>query len=693
MVSRTILCIDTSGSTYTNFKYYQSVNRLISQHEEKTIISWNSSASFVDSKYYFDDQSAFGGTNFDKCLELVALIKSENIYLIVTTDGEIWDEDNCRELMEKTSLLKRIKFVELYFLGDEDRMNLKIITVFEGIPQRLFINNENVASVKATFNFEDINLQDLPSLKATIISKSKYLKPKKLYIILREWESKAINEITKKSTEFFKEPLKKFYDLKNCKDCAKLIKTEYNRFIEEKKKVQSNIQSVLNMLQKKNVYSLQNIKAINPDTEITPTEYSDEEEGIECDIMLDKCHNLCMLIKQLKEPILNENELKKFADYPFRILQHSDLIDKIIKTVEHFKVDYKSFEKLQKPLKSPFTRDFLKGVFIFHDNQNDVKKLLAHNSRSISILFGNENKLPGSHAVWNIVFLYIMAKYHPLWKQYNKLIFDEIKYLAENTYTYISLSSKINPNIKTKLCIALWYCVNVSPIAFPNSSKNILRVIGKDLYTFYADIYNTPDIDLTTLNIWSIWKYFVQNNNNKCINLDLEVIAQYQNYKIINEKIVFFKVENPALYDEIVLPPMKEDVCTFEIVFVKEVDLDEFAHISINLKTCHPYVICPITKKHWKECAISYNVGSESYIRLFRRYCIAYEKYPSSANDLILFHFEKNLLHNKLMIYPFNNFAVSVLNVFENVMKTYKCTEFLTTANKYYLEAIRLKME
>ncbi|GFT45375.1 uncharacterized protein TNCV_247631 [Trichonephila clavipes] len=253
MSSRIVFCIDTSGSTYGNFKYYKSVNKLVSQHKEKTIISWNSSAHIVDSRYFFNHEIAFGNTNFDECLKLLTSIKFQNIYLIVTTDGIVWNEDYCRELMKKTSLLKHIKFVELHFIGDEEDMNLKIITVFEGIPQKLFINNENVASVKSTFSIDDLNLQDLPSLKATIISKSKSLQPTELYKILQEWENKAINEITKEVTEFFKEPLKKFYDMKNCKDCAKLIKTEY--------------------------ISLQNIKAINPDTVIEPTEYSDEEEG------------------------------------------------------------------------------------------------------------------------------------------------------------------------------------------------------------------------------------------------------------------------------------------------------------------------------------------------------------------------------------------------------------------------------
>lgn len=426
---------------------------------------------------------------------------------------------------------------------------------------------------------------------------------------------------------------------------------------------------------------------------------------------------------------------KKFTECTLELLTHEDLWDKLSKSVEYFKVDLKTYERLPNKHTSPFTRDRLKGAYVFHNSNTDFEKLMLHNSRSISILFGKENKLPGNRYVWNVVFLYAMSKHHPVWKEHRDLLWDEIRYIAEYATVYISLSHLIHPNIKTKLEIALWYCVNVSPLAFPNSSKNRIRAIGLRLYEFYSDIYKVPKgISLELLKAWTLWKYFVSHHTKP--EMKSEIIAQFLNHKTIQGKLVFFtgpskerygylkhfdkelvvetylyfqKKENPSLYDEI-LP--RDDVqqimkkkSWFNSLKIKlfvqedrdeEKALEELSHVKINPKTCHPLVICPITQKHWKQCANRYDIFSESYVRLFRRYCNRYNRYPRRAEDLLLYHSEICWKHSRLMIY---NESImyskmnKILEIFESIVQLYSCDEFIKMTNRYCSESVRLKHE
>ncbi|GBO01915.1 hypothetical protein AVEN_200979-1 [Araneus ventricosus] len=741
-----IIAIDTSESTLFVPRYYTTVNTLIDKHPDSTLISWNTFAKFVTDKRVLSSSDAKGCTYFDKCLKLLLSLKGE-YHLIVTTDGQVYNETVCQNIVETSKLISTIKKVEIHFIGDLKKMNTKIISIFEKIPQvQGFQNGKPMGKTKPIFRLKDLQLENLRDenkfgdFLMEIVSK-KNIDKKELRKILKKFEVQILNEYSKEATDNLSGQITNFFSDKEHVACARFIQTKYSNYITDKKKIQSRIQQILNMLDNpQHMYSLENFKSLTDvpveeiTTEKTPLVLEETNCDVDCDIMFEQCMNVCMLIKDLvdeNDSILKTN-FKKFAECPFELLNHQDLLDRLSKFVEYYKVDLKTYKMLPNKHKSPFTRDKLKGAYVFHNSNTDFEKLILHNSRSISILFGKENKLPGNRYVWNVVFLYAMSKVHPVWKEYKDLLWDEIRYIAENATVYISLSNLINPNIKTKLEIALWYCVNVSPLAFPNSSKNRIRAAGSSLYEFYSDIYEIPEaVSLDLLNTWILWKYLVRNHTRP--GMKSEIIAQFFNHKTINDKLVFFtgpvkercgylkqfdkelimktyshfqNTEKPSLYDKIDLRDDIMEIKTWldslniKIMVQGDEDeekaLEELSHVKINPKTCHPFVICPKTKKYWKECANIYDIFSESYVRLFRKYCIRYKKFPLQAKDLIAYHSEICLSRERLMIY---NESImyskmnKILEIFASVMQLYSCDEFLKLTNMYCSESIRLQNE
>jgi hypothetical protein len=286
----------------------------------------------------------------------------------------------------------------------------------------------------------------------------------------------------------------------------------------------------------------------------------------------------------------------------------------------------------------------------------------------------------------------------------------------------------MNPPLYEKLNVCFWYIAKVSHVAFPNSKKNLLRSMDAApvILEFYNDVYDKVNVP-KEMNLWQLWKYFHLNKSNP--SFIFYILAHHLNYKIYKEgAIVLFqgkcseKVKdamdyiaeinistikslfdrlmlnsNVTPYDDLSNEPLDviEDVYTITPDCCK-VEGSNLDHVSINLKTCHPYVMCKVTGKHWKECAGDYNREKESYLRMFRRYCIKKNMYPETIEDLIVFINDYLLRHQKkpeIFCHCVENDLSKVLFLFKNVMEVYSCEDYLKKANKYCSEDLRLKME
>lgn len=646
----TVIAIDNSISTFYVENYCVSVNNVIKQYNKPKLLLWSERAFFYEGEF-IDDGLLFGtNTLLLPCLKLLENISYSK--LIVITDGRVKDIYECKKVWREHK-------VEVHLIGSEKNMDLEICTIFG--KQKIYFNNEPVASI----DINDINFSNLTEAKATIISKIKDLtkeEKNRLLQNLNSYEDKCLKN-------FPKDPADKIEDCwknNNIIECLKLVKSCYGNFTGDKKAFQSEIQNIRSLLLEcENVYNLSNLKPLQFEENVEATQ-------LECDILHEKCKQVCILVRETSEPILTHK-----VKSPFDLLNDMDVIEKILKCVEHYKIDFTSTYKNLNTDSSPFTRQKLKGVVVLHNGNIDVWQLINYNYKTLLMLYGND--LPGNRALWTVVFLYIIAKYHPVWKSYQDILFEEIRHIAYNVTTYMTLNPFLNPNMRVKMCIAFWYIANVS--TFPNSDVSL----GEGFYNFYCDLYGVPQV------------FDIQ----KC-NLN-EVRAQFQNYKIIKKNLIFLEGRCTKRYGLLSSFPLElvlnvKKIESFDVIprvnenkRLKEAT-EELKHVTVNILTGYPFVKCPITRKHWKECLKpSQYVKEESFIHLFGLYCKKYNRYPESE-DLWLFHakmFKDYVYNEKIHSFIFSN----VLEKFKGIMKTRNAASFVSLREFYRCEKRRLKME
>ncbi|KAF2898029.1 hypothetical protein ILUMI_08146 [Ignelater luminosus] len=742
MGCKTVICIDTSGSTSGNDEYFEKIKKILESETDKIIITWNSKAQITESEQFDSD----GCTEPQTFLNIIKEFKYD-YNLIVTTDGQVSDDDvrECKAIIESCNILDRIQSFKMYFIGHTGSMNLRISSPFNKLKNKqIIINDDEPINVIDINLVEELKYEDFKDEKTIVASILTLLqthpdKRNELRSQICKVANRIIGDLASKSS------IKEFYDKNDIDGCVEFVKKYDNS---EKKIFQQSMSIILAIFKTNDDYSLshlantnvcqkQQIKASNMD-------YDEEEisdQDFICDILLTKCGFPCILVKlvedsessnQDKFSIIPYKLSKKIAEHPFLILKHDDIIQKIVKRVEHQMIDLYAYNSLEDKSRSPFTRDTLKGVFIFHNDEADHDLIFKNNNRTISFIFGKDNKLPGNKVIWNILFLYILIKYHPAWKEHENKLKDEILYICKNVPSLITLTPLLNPTISENFEVCFWYIFNVAPKAFENTSSNVLRFLeGSDEFLKFHSYLSGQNLEKMNekLKIWNLWKYFSRNRVNK--NLKLEVLSQIQNHEVINDSIVllsgnlnsknehssecvckkfnvepeivinlyniFKKKSNPKLYDYVDFNAIHKDENKIPTVVIKDNFNDELLkHVSICITTCQPTVICPVTGKHWKECSGSYDVNTESYVRQFKRFCLAKGCYPKDVNELLVFYSNRiNFNSNDVMVCPLNikTCLQIVLDKYSDVVKKYPLEEYLDICDTECSEVERLEIE
>lgn len=121
------------------------------------------------------------------------------------------------------------------------------------------------------------------------------------------------------------------------------------------------------------------------------------------------------------------------------------------------------------------------------------------------------------------------------------------------------------------------------------------------------------------------------------------------------------------------------------------------SHVKINIATGHPFVTCGTSQKHWRKCAGLYDITKQSYIRLFKRYCERYGKYPATSDHLKVFlnEFIYKRQNNipEIFLPCMETDMDKVYEIFQEVMGRYSCEEYLKLAQTFSSEEKRLKYE
>lgn len=727
-----VAAVDISFSTTyqdPKYAYLENVFRILKTIEPPIfVIRWNNVAKLTKYDKFEPEMGQFRGTGGTDPIQFLKMLPefTDPINLYVFTDGEIYKDEaiECKDFIKNATF--SLNFVKLYYIGRTSKMNLKFVDVFENIPLEIYINENTIGRVEPQLNLDDIDYEYImkdDSLKATILSKlnSEYTDHAKL--------KKQISDLsTRILKNYFKDKIsiEKFYDSDNVDDCVAYVKKK--SYFQPKADFQRKISDILKLFNRDvNIYSMNVFEDVE---ETEPLSYEEPElecEYLTCDILYEKCKTGCIPVKACKDDVWFDKDI---LQNPFMILESKHLVKRLVDSVEPYVMDYgAAYKKIKNPSISPFTRDTLKGVYVLHNDNLKVNDLIKHNNYVLSTFFNN--KLPGKSVLWHMIFLYILAT--EKFPELRECLFNEIRFLGNQAEYFVSLNPHLNPPIVEKLNICFWYIARICYKAFPNSKKNILRSAKFDsdvFLKFYRDVYDPRYETPKELPLWKLWRtlcfdkfsiFPILTNYYHSEKLDVDDPPNKFHYILYRQKISsdkqpqhsvefsylnHFDVETVlSVYNKIIetkCPPSPYEEVIFDLENIDLlIDLDEpedkLDHVKINIKTCHPLVICPVTKKHWKECIGEYDQMRESCLRLFRKYCIKYQKYPKSSAHLFMFIneyiFNRQHCIPELFNLSMKNTLDKTMDIFKEVMETYSCTEYLKRANKYCSEEVRKKYE
>ena len=743
-----IAAIDNSGSTKTLSFYRDEVFRVLSDIQEPVrVILWSCKvesdhelSTIENTNQIFGDHNPQNSTWPEKFLEILPRDKPFQLY--VFTDGKIDPSsiDNCYNIITHGKI--PISYVYLYYIGDKMKnMGMQFTAVFRDFPQEIYIRRNRIAQVKAkpidsskSIDFSNVDIEYIMKDESFKVEILKYIdNPKIDKTLLKARVNDIMNKILKKHFEDeLQLSIREFYENRDIEGCCKYVKN--HSFYQEKSTFQRKMSDILKLFDTDiDRYSLIHFKKILPVTldipdtmvekreEPTPLQEKDLEY-LTCDILYDVCDVSCIPVKECSDSFWPD---KKLIQNPFRLLESEECIQRIMCRIEPFVLDYKkTYQNLRNPDISPFSRDLLKGVYILHHPSLHIKSLMRHNNYILSTFF--QNKLPGKPIIWHLVFLYVLGTRK--FPEHKEIFFRNIRILSESETYFVSLIPYLNPPIVDTLNVCFWYVACVCPVVWANNKKNVLRkadFVSGVFLDFYRDVFDPSYEPPKQMSLWQLWYKFCSDLSKTLI---FSVLSQYlqhdylksDNDKLISDKnfgIVLYrkKIEHPEslldletvlsvyqMYKRIKSPDFYANLSQLPSSNIRLFDKvdegeDKLEHVRINIKTCQPYVRCSVSGRHWRDCIGKYDVMKQSYLKMFRRYCIEYKNYPKKANDLMIYLnkyiFKRNDRIPELFDSTLSRQMNQVIEIFKEIMETYTCKEYLAICNKMNSEKSRLECE
>lgn len=321
-------------------------------------------------------------------------------------------------------------------------------------------------------------------------------------------------------------------------------------------------------------------------------------------------------------------------------------------------------------------------------------------------------------------------KAHVLWQELQRFC-DNF-----NCSRFLSIKTSLSHE-SVSLREALWFVCWAIPQHAPNSAafnQFLRRSFGYAIFDAYVKLFNANDNKtseiLKSVKIWHVWSYMIDliNANKQNVRtLEYRVRAQWQEWlewpehgkelillsgsctkpypcaslnllaDVVPPKVLWHIFELckqgnlSRFYD---LSSIIRDAtinttddhhyyqaivneCDENLDIARSTDIAE-NHMSINSSTGHPYVICPKTGLHWREClgtSRSCNVQPErgSWYRLFNRFCNKYDRYPRNHLDLVQYlskryYQQQQKQNDKKYDYVID---VRILPIFEKIFKQF----------------------
>lgn len=723
-----IVDLGVTGTLYTFNSFQSKVRKMIYKKPYVVVYEFKHHGNVKIKTYTLKNRSLTEnkqiiGTMSEYFITLLPSNRFFDLYLF--TDGKInaLEFQKCRSIIQKKNM--RFSKVYLYYIGDEQKMDLRYMNLFEGDYQKLFINNRYIGTV----NPLSPNLINLHYMMKNDTFK---------LTILNEINSSIMNKalFTGLSSRIYKEyfedklTIRNFYENNDVVGCILYVKRHSHNFT--KVDFWNKMFDIEKLFYEcTDTCSLENVKRVKP---YSLKDYEDrlldhEEESLECEYQTHSILNQRNKLACIPVKLHQNKECSEIQNLknPFQLLESNKFIKEITEMVGPYTKDYLKSDCLQNFSTNSPDNDKLERVYIIFSqsticiNEQDV---IRHNNYVLSELF--QNDLPGKSIIWHMIFLYILAM--EKCKDIQNILFEEIKMLGGCTTHFISLKPELKPCIVEELNVCFWYLAHVCHIVFPNDKRNVLRnadFISGMFLKFYRDVYENDYTYPNDFLLWKLWYAF-------CIkdSAIFSILTHYYSYRLVESEsqIILYRRElkhvekEPLKEFEFVSPLRLQTVLNVYKKFLKQkkinfyedvkvsklneislytpgddTQLDLMFHVRINIMTCNPFVICPITSKHWKDCIQPYDKHKYSYIKMFRKYCVKYQRYPKCSEDLMSFLNEymfkiKNRIP-ELFPVTFDQQMDNVLKIFRNVMETYSCTEYLKCSNDRSAEDLRLRFE
>ncbi|XP_074042727.1 uncharacterized protein [Leptinotarsa decemlineata] len=708
---KTVVCVN-NGDSYKYSKYYlNKVKDIINDADE--VIFWGSNVKEMDGDIAAENDA----TDRSHPQEFINTIK--NYYfkyiLIITVVGYMDDEDIqiCDKIIKQSNILDNIVNFKIYYFVEKERINMQFDGLFTSkkFKKEVFVNGYLWYHIDINIDFDKLTLSDIsPDFKYNIISLvNKFPEDK---IELRWKLGELFNRLSRRYQK--KKSLRLFSENNDVEGCMRFIERGLYNF--NVKILQQKIRELLNLFDNP-VYDYVLSDSINvllkPEVQCVLDEDSEtDEDSITCDITFNKCKQLCLLVRDTRKYKIPGEIGKQMFQNPFLILKHRDLVEKMLNLVEYNQIDITSYSKLKNKNISPFTRQPMTGIYIFNSDSElmDWDVVMENNNIILSMICRIDCILSKCSGLWHLVFLYMLMKFHPKWKNEPEIIKKEIKYICDRTITPISLFPNLEPDIQDQLSIGLWYVVNVSHKLYPNSRNNVLRNMGESstyFLDFYSDIFHSVDEELyNKTKLWTVWSYMVRNQGNSRKFLS-EILAQYQKYREIEGSLIFFSGQCEKRYESILnILPVEKVLGLYHILHENSREFDEIEHVQdrnpqvdfintsepscrehvvISLRTCQAVTVCSNTYKQRKKCGVDYI----RYFDIFHEFCVVNGEYPKNEYDLITNHsWEHYKTSSQIVVYPvqgLEHFRL-VMEKFEKVTKKYAVKDYLKISTDCELE-------
>ncbi|AAS82734.1 ORF4 [Agrotis segetum granulovirus] len=742
---RVIMCVYNGWSVYSDNCYWLKCRDIYNLYKPNGLVFWNDAVT---------EESEFSKKIEGNCSPvcLFSYLKFEkNFDLIITTDGKIKNNDIEMVRVYLSERKFTPKSVKIYYIGDENLMNLGLNVFFNNCLNVSYYVNEQLYT-EALKNIDDLKHEELLNasipvstiLNLQTIKKEPYRSEKveefrkKLQSVLNDLEEQCVSEEIEILTKLYqKDERSQFF--KRFQNSRSLILNIHNKRLELFKMFDglginhTNSDLLFKQLPKH-------------EEKLSFYDYeSPEWIDFEDTITLDKFTRPCLLVqkKKVKSIVTDPDVLR----HPLKLKP-----EWVISLFENNFINYSTYTLLEErnnnyELISPHTRVACKGVFVMACDNTDI---LKNNCRAFSTIFGPNNRVPGNLVLWNFIVMYLLYKHKFMNTDYEKPVKEEILNFCKRFKTNISLTHKNVLSCRLPLEICLWYSVLVAPIERPNCDLNPLRsTFGNELVAIYDDLYRTPENGPLLDELkkrsakWAAWNYLITQIGKP--NLYEEVAAQYQNWTCHKGEIVLLEGECRQRYKSplnmidpatayTLFKVLEKNYTNYKNVLDKnfidyedaldkglfnyeDVDSlvvttppvfpvsetlisDTVLHVKINPQTCWPYVICRVTGSHWmisrdrgkrRDRENRKNLQHDFYFKFFYTYCNKFKKYPREAMDLSVY-FSKKTDHKTLSCKDILIFEY-VFNAFSHVMNLYSCNHYLKMYKENAREVVRLSKE